>query len=317
MTYHLGCIWVGEPFCSHLGGDRGLVYPCTRIAPLFIFEACTVRAQLGTELEKTASHLSLLMLEHMRLIDQANAWSPSTHSNYQASLGRLRKFEHLHGVSLLHPMELSHPPCHPSIGVMWAQQQYVLQTPTSNHTQSEERTRFGTTRALRSAASQFYLWGRQIAHPERTLHDPASRKVYLADSVSPTDALGYGLMAAGMARRMGDQSKPPIALTLCQVFWVMQYLDAQWVASHSRDEHRELAVAAVTHLFGWLGWLRSQELSSLTWGDIKVTGPADGPRIGLVPGIGVIELRLLPETKSSRMKVADVIISRINHVVLT
>jgi hypothetical protein len=108
---------------------------------------------------------------------------------------------------------------------------------------------------------------------------------------------------------MGDQSKPPIALTLRQVFWVMQYLDSQWVASHSRDQRRELAAAAVTHLFGWLGWLRSQELFSLTWGDIKVTGPADGPRIGLATGIGVIELRLLPKTKSSRTKVADVIIS--------
>jgi hypothetical protein len=67
MTYHLGCIRVGEPFHSRLGGDRGLVYPRTRIAPPFICEACTVRVQLGTELEKTASHLSLLMLERMRL----------------------------------------------------------------------------------------------------------------------------------------------------------------------------------------------------------------------------------------------------------
>jgi hypothetical protein len=100
-----------------------------------------------------------------------------------------------------------------------------------------------------------------------------------------------------------------IALTLHQVFWVMQYLDGQWVATCSREERHELAAAAVTHLFGWLGWLRSQELFSLTWGDIKVTGPADGPRIGLAPGIGAIELRLLPETKSSRTKVADVIIS--------
>ena len=67
---------------------------------------------------------------------------------------------------------------------------------------------------------------------------------------------------------MGDQSKPPITLTLRQVLWVMHYLDAQWIALHSRDEHRKLAVVAVTHLLGWLGWLRSQELFSLTWGDI-------------------------------------------------
>jgi hypothetical protein len=95
-------------------------------------------------------------------------------------------------------MELPHPPCHPLIGVMWAQQQYVLQTPTTNHTQSEEQIWFGTTRALWSMASQFYLWDEQIVHPEHTLHDPASGKVYLTDGISPTNALGYGLMAARM-----------------------------------------------------------------------------------------------------------------------
>jgi hypothetical protein len=108
---------------------------------------------------------------------------------------------------------------------------------------------------------------------------------------------------------MGDQSKPPIALTLHQVLWVMQYLDAQWIALHSRDERQELAAAVVTHLFGWLRRLHSQELFSLTWGDIKVTGPADGPHIGLAPGISAIELHLLPKTKSSRTKVANVIVS--------
>ena len=69
-------------------------------------------------------------------------------------------------------------------------------------------------RVLQSAASQFYLWDHQIAHPGCTLHDPSSCKVYLAAGVNPTDALGYGLMATGMAKQMGDQNKPPIALTL-------------------------------------------------------------------------------------------------------
>ena len=58
--------------------------------------------------------------------------------------------------------------------------------------------------------------GLSIAHPERTLRDPSSHKVYLAEGVSPTDALGYGLMVAGMAKWMGHNSKPPIALTLKQ-----------------------------------------------------------------------------------------------------
>ena len=54
---------------------------------------------------------------------------------------------------------------------------------------------------------------------------------------------------------------------------------------------------------------RSVELFSLRWTDLKLTRPGDGPRIGLPRGVGAIELRLLPETKSNRTKVADVVIS--------
>ena len=311
MTYHMGCIQVGEPFKSRLPKGRGLSYPPTRIAPPFICEACTVRAQLGEELGKTGKHLSLLMLERMRLVDQANAWSQGTHQNYQALLGKLRKFEVAHGLTLLQPTALAHPPRHPSIGVMWAQQQYLLCTPTGTHTQSEDRIRFGTAQALRSAASQYYLWDRQVAHPERTLRDPRSRKIYLAEGVSPTDAMGYGLMVTGMAKRVGDHSRPPIALTLPQVLWIMRRLDSMWTGCGTRAERREIAAAAVTHLLGWLGWLRSLELFSLTWGDITITQLAHGPRLGLPVGVGAIELRLLPETKTTRTKVADVVISYI------
>jgi hypothetical protein len=195
---------------------------------------------------------------------------------------------------------------------MWAQQQYTLQTPKSPHSQSGDRILYGTARALRSAASQFYLWDRQIAHPERTLRDPISRQVYLADGVSPTDALGYSLMATGMAKRMGDESKPPVALTHRQIVWIMTRLESDWVTAVTWGARCEIAAAAVTNLYGWLGWLRSQELFSLTWGDLRITRPGDGPKVGLPDGVGVIELRLLPETKSNRTKVADVVISYVS-----
>jgi hypothetical protein len=116
-------------------------------------------------------------------------------------------------------------------------------------------------------------------------------------------------MVTGMAKQVGDHSKPPIALTLSQVLWIMARLNAMWSVSGTRAERREIAAAAVTHLLGWLGWLRSRELFSLTWGDVTVTRPAHSPRLGLPLGVGAIELRLLPETKTSRTKVADVVIS--------
>lgn len=284
------------------------MYPKVRIAPSFICEACTVRAQIGGELKNSGGHLTLLMLERMRMIDQANAWSAGSHASYQSGLRRLSRFESDFGVPILQATPLLRPPRSPSIGMMWAQQHYALQTPQGRHSQNSDRVLYQTTRSLRSAGSHFFTWDRQIAHPDRALRD-SQRRVMLTDGVSPSDELGYTLMSTGMAKRMGDQSKPPIALTLRQVLWVMKRLDAMWVGCNTLSGRREIAAAAVAHLLAWLGWLRSLELFSLTWGDMKLTRPENGPVVGLAQGIGVIELRLLPETKSNRTKVADVVIA--------
>jgi hypothetical protein len=107
-------------------------------------------------------------------------------------------------------------------------------------------------------------------------------------------------MALGMSKWMGDESKPPIILMLWQVLWIMSHLESQWKASRGTPDPQEIAATVVTNLIGWLGWLQSQELFSLTWEDVKVTQPWDGPRLGLPVGVGVIELRLLPETKSNQ-----------------
>ena len=129
------------------------------------------------------------------------------------------------------------------------------------------------------------------------------------EGVSPTDALGYGLMAFGMVKWMGDNSKPPITLTHKQTLWIMDFLDARWASISSLGVCHEIAVAAVTHLLGWLAWLWSVELFSLTWADVTITHPGSGPTIGLPAGIGALELHLFPKTKSDQMKMADVVIS--------
>jgi hypothetical protein len=90
---------------------------------------------------------------------------------------------------------------------------------------------------------------------------------------------------------------------------MMQQLDARWDAATTVGSRHDVAAAAVAHLILWLGWLRSRETFSLRWGDVSVTAPQDGQCKGLPDGVGVIELRLLPETKSSRTRVADVVIS--------
>jgi hypothetical protein len=133
-----------------------------------------------------------------------------------------------------------------------------LQAPSSTHTQSGENVLFGTARALCSAASQYYLWDSQVAHPERTLCDPKSRKVHLADGVSPTDAMGYGLMAMGMSTKcMGDESKPHIALTVRQILWIVDCLEIQWITCfwHLLDSSLNCRCSGGQSL--WVAWMAS------------------------------------------------------------
>jgi len=85
-TYHPRCIVVGEPFNTRLGAQKGLSFPPVEITPNFICEACTVRAMLGRELIKGSRDTALLMLERMRIIDQACSWDVKTLLGYQGGL---------------------------------------------------------------------------------------------------------------------------------------------------------------------------------------------------------------------------------------
>jgi hypothetical protein len=191
---------------------------------------------------------------------------------------------------------------------MWCQQQYTLERPKQRHTQSGDRVSFQSARALRSAASFYYTWDLQIAHPDQAMRD-AQRRGHLTHGVIPSDGLGYTLMTGGMSRRLGDGSKPPIALTHKYVSWFNERLESLWSITHTLESRREIAAAAVTNLLAWLGWLRAMELFSLTWDDVEIIDPDHGPFVGLPTGFGVVMLRLLDETKSDRTKVADVVIS--------
>ena len=307
-AYHLGCIKVGEPFRTRLANDKGLSFPSIDIVPNFICEACTVRAVLGRELRNTAEDRALLMLERIRIIDQACAWDPKTLMSYQSHLRRIRRFETKYEVTSLVATPLTRPPTTPAIPLMWTQQQYALETPRKTHATTGERIQYNTSRSLRSAASQYNTWDLQLACPGRAIRD-SQRRGHLTERCLPTDELGYSLMSAGMARRMGDSSKPSVALNISQVMKISGYLDQMWEQPLTLERRRDVAAAAVTHIGMFQSWLRSNEFFSLTWDDVSVTPPDRHEEKGLQPGIGVIEMLLLDETKTNRTKVADVIVA--------
>lgn len=63
----------------------------------------------------------------------------------------------------------------------------------------------------------------------------------------------------------------------------------------------------MAHLVLRMGWLRGKETFSLKRSDVTRVRPEQGPEHGLPPGVAFTELRLLPETKSSPHRVADVV----------
>jgi hypothetical protein len=116
----------------------------------------------------------------------------------------------------------------------------------------------------------------------------------LMDGVSPSDELGYTFMMTGMAKRMGDQSKPLVALThppasaLGDVAsrrqaggWNVQ---PRWVGVNLLRRRSPIS---------WCGaWVTSFLLGTLLphlacWADLKLTHPEHGPWVvGLAPAIG-------------------------------
>jgi hypothetical protein len=132
---------------------------------------------------------------------------------------------------------------------------------------------------------------------------------FLVDHVLPTEELTYTCLTKGMTRRLGDHSRKSWALSHVHIAYIDSSLNTAFLSSVSAADRHDLAVAATVNLLGYLGWLRGGETFGLSPDDISVTAPANGPTLGLKPGIGVVELTLLPETKSNPAFAADVIIA--------
>ena len=96
-------------------------------------------------------------------------------------------------------------------------------------------------------ASQYCIWDLQLAYPGRALRD-SQRHGHVTEKCLPTDKLGYSLMTSGMARRMGNSSRPSIALNISPVMNISGYLDQMWDQPLSRERRRDVAAAAVTHM---------------------------------------------------------------------
>jgi hypothetical protein len=145
---------------TRLSQDKGLYYPKDFAGQKqFLCEAFTVRSVRLKELGFTARDTAFLMLERARLVDTANKWSSSTLTAYRSKYNVIAEFERDFQVSVLPTTRPAYPPHGPAIRLMWAQERYTLY-PTDwrkKHGDHEEAVKFGTIRAMRSAASHFWI----------------------------------------------------------------------------------------------------------------------------------------------------------------
>jgi hypothetical protein len=67
--------------------------------------------------------------------------------------------------------------------------------------------------------------------------------------------------------------------------------------------------ADITNLLAWLAWLRALETFKVRWGGVAITRPEHGPREGLPLGIGIVQVNLQGQTKSSQARMVDMVIA--------
>jgi hypothetical protein len=117
-----------------------------------------VRSVCEAEIGFAPIDIVRLMLERAWLVDTSNKWSKNTLKTYKSKFNVLRDFERDLLVRVLPYTPPTHPPNGHAVRLMWAQERYSLY-PSDWWKRSglgEEAIKFGTVRALCSAASHFW-----------------------------------------------------------------------------------------------------------------------------------------------------------------
>jgi hypothetical protein len=276
----------------------------------FICEACTVRAVVQRELTWRATDFVLLMLERARIIDSANHWAVGTLKTYQSKFNVIGDFEKAFGVPVLPPTMAEAPPNGPDIRLMWVQERYSLYPSEWRKKNSplETTVKFGSVRAVRSAASHFWIMDLLQAQPEKLTLGFKDRPT-VVEGCSPTEELAFTYFTDGLKRRLGDHPKPSAVLLWHHIQWLDKYFLNLFLHATDPVVRANACRAGLTNLLAFLGWLRAQETFGLRWLDTTIIEPVDGPSVELAPGVGVILLRLAPQTKSSQAATADVVVA--------
>jgi hypothetical protein len=192
---------------------------------------------------------------------------------------------------------------------MWMQLQLSLQT-SAYRTQPDgtpQAVCIDTCRQLRSAVAQWSTWALLLSNPESLVHDRNS--ILNVGQCRITDSHELTMFFKGFSARLGSKTRASVALLRRHVVWLDTDLNRRYHLSTVPVERQELARAGFANLLFYLGGLRSAEALETLWSDFTLTEIVDGGIHNLPQGVGCLEIRLLPETKTNRLSTADVIIA--------
>ena len=249
-----------------------------------------------------------MILERVRLLDIAWSWARGTHRTYQTQFNFIRKFEAAFTVSVLASSFPSAPPSSPDIALAWCMEHRALhQVRALSRGCCPGPVSFSTIRQLRSAAAQYYQLSALITHPSASHINKEGCLLY--QGCRPTDNLTMRMRASGLSRRLGTDVFPSKALLARHVHSLDDILRRGLTGPSAPSVKLLFPRAGFANCVLWLGWLRSAETFCLCHDDIVVTLPQDAATRDLPRNVGMLELLLLPETKSAPSLRADVIIA--------
>jgi hypothetical protein len=220
------------------------------------------------------------------------------------------RFEHALGVQIVSRALLVKPPISDGIPFMWAQLSYRLQ-PRRRKTPDGARMTlsYDTICQLRSAASQYMAWDMMVRHPGQVYLDQGKRVIQQACRPT-TDSLGATMFASGMKARLGDESRPSVALLDRHVRWLdADLVDQRYIGGRERMQSGMSWQKLVWLIFllcglDGFGRLRLSVFNGTRW--FRPVEAADDPSVNLPYGVGaVIQYLMGPETKSNHSQTAQ------------
>jgi hypothetical protein len=113
-----------------------------------------------------------------------------------------------------------------------------------HHLDLEETVKFGSIRAIRLAASHFWIWNLLLTQLDKLTLGFKDCPT-MVHGCSPTDEIAYMSFMDDMRRHVGDNPKPLAVLLLHHIIWMVNYFYELFLHAPTRSGCVEACCAAL------------------------------------------------------------------------